>query len=70
MGYNRIPVDENIVRKLVSIGYDGEYVTKCIEANRHNDATTAYYLTLKQYLKEGGKSPCDMSSPNFDRNLI
>jgi 5'-AMP-activated protein kinase catalytic alpha subunit len=70
IGYNRIPVDPVVITKLSTKEYDPEYVIKCVEANRHNDATTAYYLTLKQHLKEGGSSPCDMSSHNFDKNLI
>lgn len=70
IGYNRIPVDNNILQKLQSKGYDPQYVTKCVEANRHNDVTTAYYLTMKQYLKEGGSSAYDMSSKAFDRSLI
>lgn len=70
VGYNRIPVDENVLQKLSGKGYDPQYVTKCVEANRHNDATTAYYLAMKQYLKDGGNSACDMSSQAFDRSLI
>ena len=70
IGYNRIPVDATVLKKLTSKGYDAQYVTKCVEANRHNDATTAYYLTMKQYLKEGGSSAYDMSSKAFDHSLI
>lgn len=30
--------------------FDADYVAKCLEANRHNNATTSYYLSLKKYI--------------------
>ena len=33
--------------------------------NKHNSAATTYYLLLKKFLKEGGKSPADLTSENF-----
>lgn len=37
-----------IVDKLVSINFKRDYVIKCINANKHNHATTSYYLLLKK----------------------
>lgn len=51
VGFNRIPVDQTIVSNLTRKNYEADYITKCVEANRHNDGTTAYYLSLKQHLK-------------------
>lgn len=31
-------------------------MSKCLEANRHNNATTAYYLALKKQTMEGNLS--------------
>lgn len=65
MGYNKIPIDKNILSSLK--GQDIEYTSKCLEANRHNNATTTYYLSLKKLVKEGGKSDYDFSSPDFNQ---
>ena len=54
---------------------DPDYVVKCIEANRHNNATTSYYLSLKKYVSEGGQinmgnASYDLSSKSFDRGEV
>ena len=41
-----------------------------MEANRHTNLTTSYYLTLKKFLKDGGESACDIGSRNFDKSLL
>ena len=57
VGYNKIPIDQRIVGNLKEFNsFDSEYINKCLEANRHNNATTAYYLALKKFVKEGGSS--------------
>lgn len=33
-----------------SLNLDPDYVSRCLEANRHNNATTAYYLSLRKYV--------------------
>jgi hypothetical protein len=35
--------------------------------NRHNGFTTAYYLTLKRFLRQGGKSIADITKYNADQ---
>lgn len=49
---------------------DIEKTQNCIEANRHNNETTTYYLAFKKFIKEGGKSSCDMSSNQFNKMLL
>lgn len=49
---------------------DPDYVSKCLDANRHNNATTTYYLWLKKFISEGGQTSCDLSSKSFDKSLI
>lgn len=43
---------------------------KCIEANRHNNETTTYYLLLKKFLKEGNISKADFSAKYFDKTAV
>jgi len=37
-----------VLEKLIALGFKKEYVVKCINANKHNHATTTYYLLLKR----------------------
>lgn len=34
---------------------------RLIEANKHNPLTTCYYLTLKKFIRSGGKSIADIT---------
>lgn len=70
VGYHRIPVDDSILRKTVKLGFQSEFTKKCIEANRHNDCTTTYYLLLKKHIKNGGTSKTYLGSETFDKTLI
>jgi hypothetical protein len=38
-----------------------------IENNRHNSLTTTYYLTLKRFLRQGGKSVADITKYNPEK---
>lgn len=38
-----------------------------IEQNRHNSLTTTYHLTLKRFIRQGGKSIADITKYNPDR---
>lgn len=40
--------------------------------NRHNGLTTAYYLTLKRFIRQGGKSIADITKYNAEKvqNMI
>jgi hypothetical protein len=35
-----------------------------IEQNRHTGLTTAYYLSLKRFIRQGGKSAADITKYN------
>jgi 5'-AMP-activated protein kinase catalytic alpha subunit len=70
VGYHRIPVDETVLNAVVDLGFDREFARKCIEASRHNEATTTYYLLLKKYVRTGGISKAYLGSKYFDPTLI
>ena len=70
VGFNKIPIDQKVIESLKEFNFEAEYINKCLEANRHNNATTAYYLALKKFIKEGGSTLCDLASKNFDKTLI
>lgn len=59
IGYDHIIVDLEILKQLQRYGYNLDYSKKCLEANKHNDVTTAYYLLLKKYIQNGGTSIAD-----------
>lgn len=52
------------------MGLDVEKTQSSLEANRHNNLTTTYYLALKKYIKEGGETNCDLASKDFDKSLL
>jgi len=66
VGVHQIPVDQEILRLTAKLGFDESYTQKCIEANKHNPATTAYYLLLKKFTREGGKSIADLTSDLYE----
>ena len=70
MGYNKIPIDKNILHGLKQFQMETEYASKCLEANRHNSTTTAYYLSMKKFIREGGKTQYDLGSENFNEDLL
>lgn len=70
VGYHRIPVEEPLLEETVKLGFDYTFTKKCIEANRHNDATTTYYLLLKKFVRDGGISKTYLGSKYFDHTLI
>ena len=70
VGYHRIPVDEQILEETVKLGFEHSFTKKCIEANRHNDATTTYNLLLKKFVREGGISKVYLGSKYFEASLI
>ncbi len=43
-------------------GSNPDYARKCLEANRHNEATTVYYLLVKKYQRQGKKDVIDPNS--------
>jgi 5'-AMP-activated protein kinase catalytic alpha subunit len=65
-----MPIDKEVLSLMPKLNLDPDYVSKCLEANRHNNATTAYYLSLRKFIIEGGQSSCDLSSKLFDKSIL
>lgn len=70
VGEDPIPIDQHILNSLEKYKFNLDYVQKCLECNKHNHATTSYYLLLKKHLSSGGKSPADISSDSYDPSLF
>ena len=64
VGYDQIPVDGCILKKLESFKLNSEYIKQCLEANKHNSSTTGYYLMLKKHIKAGGVATFDNITPS------
>ena len=41
---NLLSINDYFVKKVEELGYDRDYIIKCLEKNELNSATTAYYL--------------------------
>jgi len=70
VGRHTIPVDSNILAEAARVGYDPEHTKECLLTNKHNAATTAYYLLLKQRHETGFQSIADINSKRFDSSLL
>ena len=70
MGFNKIPIDKDVLASMRTLNLDPDHVSRCLEANRHNNLTTTYYLSLKRYISEGGHTSCDLSSKSFDKSIL
>jgi len=62
IGYDQIPVDNQILVKLEAHKMKIEYIRQCLEANKHNSTTTGYYLLLKKHIQEGGTTKADLQT--------
>lgn len=58
VGYNGIPVNKDILEMLEKFEISQEYCQKCLEANKHNNVTTTYYLLLKKFCADQGVVQC------------
>lgn len=47
IGYNRVPIQSKILKIMQTQGFDSNYIERCLDANKHNHATTTYNLYLK-----------------------
>jgi 5'-AMP-activated protein kinase catalytic alpha subunit len=70
IGYHQIPIDYEVLKQLEGYGFELDYAQKCLDANKHNHVTTTYYLLLKKFHQNGGRSPADINSDIFDRALL
>ena len=65
LGKMNIPMDEKILKKVEDLGYNKELCRSNIENNKFDSLTTIYYLCLRRFIREGGKSTCDLNSVEF-----
>jgi len=60
--YNKVPIDYKILASLSKFNIDLTTAEKDILDNKHNSTTATYYLALRKFVREGGKSISDLSS--------
>jgi len=53
VGYTQVPIEPRVMVDLEKLGFTKDYVERCLDANKHNHATTCYYLLLQKYEREG-----------------
>ena len=76
IGYNTIPVDENILNLCVAYNADKEKVEQSVKNNRYDSGSALYYLLVRKIIRKGFQSISDLSSDAFiefildDDNLI
>jgi 5'-AMP-activated protein kinase catalytic alpha subunit len=61
----RIPIDDKILKKVENMGYNKELCRENLLANKYDNLTTVYFLILKRFVREGGKSISDMNSKEY-----
>jgi 5'-AMP-activated protein kinase catalytic alpha subunit len=64
-----IPVDDKILDMVKSYGFDPEECRSLLLKNKFCSLTTIYYLCLKKYIKENGKSISDLESDLFEEYI-
>jgi len=67
IGKNKIPVESAIVGMLQQYGFKKEEAEVALNANKHNQVTTVYYLLHKRYEKQG-KLPSHFNIVNKSNN--
>jgi len=65
IGKINIPIDEKILKKVETLGFDKEKCRQNLLNNKYDSITTIYYLCLKKFIKEGGKSISDLNSNEY-----
>ena len=76
IGYNMIPVDENILNLCVAYNADKNQVEESVKNNKYDSGSALYYLLVKKVIKKGFQSISDLSSDSFinfildENNLI
>ena len=63
----KIPIDEKILEIVKNYGFNPEECKELILKNKFCSLTSIYYLCLKKYMREGGKSISDLESDLFER---
>ena len=76
IGVHKIPIDENILNIVEQYGFDRETCRENLLNNKYCPMTCVYYLCVKKFVREGGKSVSDLGGELFEeyinnkRNLI
>ena len=65
----KIPVDDNILNMVQNYGFNKEECKKLLLKNKFCSLTSIYYLCLKKYVREGGKSVSDLESDLFEEYI-
>ena len=65
----KIPVDDKILNKVQLYGFDKEECKKLLLKNKFCSLTSIYYLCLKKFVREGGKSISDLESDLFEEYI-
>jgi len=64
-----IPVDEYILEKMILYGFNKDETRQNLLCNKHNNATTTYYLIMKRNYRNGISSISDLVSIEFLRHI-
>ena len=70
MGIDPVPIDPKILDSMKQYKINEDYARKCLEANKHNNITSTYYLLLKKIVKSGEFSIADVKSAKYDPSLF
>ena len=65
----KIPVDDKILDMVKNYGFNPEECRELLLKNKFCSLTSIYYLCLKKYVKEGGKSISDLESDLFEEYI-
>ena len=76
IGYNYIPVDENILNLCVAYNSDRDKIEYSVRNNKYDAGSALYYLLVRKITRKGFESVSDLSSDLFidfildDNNLV
>ena len=76
IGYNLIPVDENILNLCVAYNYERDKIENSVKNNKYDSGSALYYLLVRKIVRKGFESVSDLSSDLFidfildDNNLV
>ena len=65
----KIPVDDKILDMVKNYGFNPDECRELLLKNKFCSLTSIYYLCLKKYVREGGKSISDLESDLFENYI-
>ena len=65
IGFNKIPIDENIINLCYDYGYDKNLVRQSVLNNNYDSNSSIYYILLQKLKHKGIKSISDLYSDKF-----